>query len=82
MTRNYPENRFPLFGLRFKLRQPQPDRMTPMLVRTLTSILGTPAHVRGDAFESRRILLAGDGLGYSLHDTLCKAGSVQHLHYK
>ena len=53
-----------------------------MLVRTLTSILGTPAHVTGDAFESRRILLAGDGLGYSLHDTLCKAGSVQHLHYK
>ena len=53
-----------------------------MLVRTLTSILGTTAHVTGDAFESRRILLAGDGLGYSLHDTLCKAGSVQHLHYK
>jgi L-ectoine synthase len=53
-----------------------------MIVRTLASILETPAHVRGEAFESRRILLAADGLGYSLHDTLCRAGSEQHLEYK
>jgi L-ectoine synthase len=53
-----------------------------MLVRTLASILDTPAHVKGEAFESRRILLAADGLGYSLHDTICKAGTEQHLHYK
>jgi L-ectoine synthase len=53
-----------------------------MIVRSLASILDTPAHVKGDAFESRRILLAADGLGYSLHDTICKAGTKQHLHYK
>ena len=53
-----------------------------MIVRTLASILNTPAHVKGDAFESRRILLAADNLGYSLHDTICKEGSTQHLHYK
>jgi L-ectoine synthase len=53
-----------------------------MIVRSLASVLGTSAHVTGATFESRRILLAADGLGYSLHDTLCKAGSVQHLHYK
>lgn len=53
-----------------------------MIVRTLASILNTAAHVKGDAFESRRILLAADGLGYSLHDTLCKAGTEQHLEYK
>ena len=53
-----------------------------MIVRSLTSILNTPAHVKGDAFESRRILLAADGLGYSLHDTICKAGSTQLLQYK
>lgn len=53
-----------------------------MIVRSLASILGTPAHVTGASFESRRILRAPDGLGYSLHDTLCKAGSVQRLHYK
>jgi L-ectoine synthase len=53
-----------------------------MIVRTLDSVLNTAAHVKGDAFESRRILLAADGLGYSLHDTLCKAGSEQVLEYK
>ena len=53
-----------------------------MIVRTLASILNTSAHVKGDAFESRRILLAADGLGYSLHDTICKKGSEQYLHYK
>ncbi|MFN4129855.1 MAG: ectoine synthase [Paracoccaceae bacterium] len=53
-----------------------------MIVRTLASVLNTAAHVTGDAFESRRILLAADGLGYSLHDTVCKAGSEQRLHYK
>ena len=53
-----------------------------MIVRSLSSILDTQAHVRGDAFESRRILLAKDGLGYSLHDTICKAGSAQRLEYR
>ena len=47
-----------------------------------TNILNTAAHVKGEAFESRRILLAADGLGYSLHDTICKEGSEQLLHYK
>jgi L-ectoine synthase len=54
----------------------------PMIVRSLADILNTPAHVKGDAFESRRILLAADHLGYSLHDTICKAGSEQRLEYK
>ncbi len=53
-----------------------------MIVRTLASVLDTPAHVKGEAFESRRILLAGDGLGYSLHDTICKEGSEQRLEYR
>ncbi|QGX97657.1 ectoine synthase [Roseovarius faecimaris] len=53
-----------------------------MFVKTLADILDTDAHVTGDAFESRRILLASDGLGYSFHDTVIKAGTTQHLHYK
>jgi L-ectoine synthase len=53
-----------------------------MIVRSLSDILNTAAHVKGDAFESRRILLAADGLGYSLHDTICKAGITQRLQYK
>ncbi len=53
-----------------------------MIVRSLSEILNTPAHVKGDSFESRRILLAADGLGYSLHDTICKAGTEQRLEYR
>ena len=53
-----------------------------MIVKTLASILGTEAHIKGDSFESRRLLLAGDGVGYSLHDTVVRQGSVQHMQYK
>ncbi len=53
-----------------------------MFVKKLSDTLNTPAHVTGDAFESRRILLAADGLGYSFHDTVVKKGSIQRLEYK
>ena len=53
-----------------------------MIVRTLAQVIGTANHVTGDAFESRRILTAADGVGYSLHDTVVKAGTEQRLHYK
>ncbi len=53
-----------------------------MIVKTLSDILGSAAHIKGDAFESRRLLLAKDRLGYSLHDTICKQGTTQHLEYK
>jgi len=53
-----------------------------MFVKYLRDVLETPNHVKGASFESRRLLLASDGLGYSVHDTICKAGTSQHLHYK
>jgi L-ectoine synthase len=53
-----------------------------MIVKGLGSVIGTDDHLVGDDFESRRILLARDGLGYSLHDTVVEAGSELHLHYK
>lgn len=53
-----------------------------MIVRTLAEVIGTAAHVTGEAFESRRMLLAADGLGYSLHDTICKEGTEQRLEYR
>jgi len=53
-----------------------------MIVKTLAEVLGTQAHIKGEGFESRRLLLAGDGVGYSLHDTVVKQGSEQHLQYK
>ncbi|MEM8775713.1 MAG: ectoine synthase [Pseudomonadota bacterium] len=53
-----------------------------MFVKTLQNVLGSDDHVVGEAYESRRLLLARDELGYSLHDTLVKAGTTQRLHYK
>jgi L-ectoine synthase len=53
-----------------------------MIVRTLDEIIDTPRHVSGEGWQSRRILLKSDGMGFSLHDTIVKEGSEQRLHYK
>ena len=53
-----------------------------MFVKTLSETIGTAAHIKGEAFESRRLMTAADGVGYSLHDTVVKEGTVQHLQYK
>ena len=53
-----------------------------MIVRTLDEIIGSSSHVKGDVWESRRMLLAHDKVGFSLSDTIIKEGSEQRLHYK
>jgi len=53
-----------------------------MIVRKLTEILDTWRHVRGEGWERRRIALADDKMGYSMHDTLVKEGAELHLEYK
>jgi len=53
-----------------------------VIVRTLEEIVDTPRHVSGDTWQSRRILLKSDGMGFSLHDTIVKEGIEQRLHYK
>lgn len=52
-----------------------------MIVRQLDEILGTEADVRGPTFASRRLLLAADGMGFSLHDTVLEAGSETYIWY-
>lgn len=52
-----------------------------MIVRDLLD----PTHVRtvsGPTWTSRRLLLAHDGMGFSLHDTVIYSGSVTRMHYK
>lgn len=47
--------------------------------------LGDPTAVRtvsGGTWTSRRLLLAADGMGFSLHDTLIHAGTQTRIHYK
>jgi L-ectoine synthase len=53
-----------------------------MIVRTLDEVIGSPSHVTGGTWEGRRLLLSGDRMGFSLSDTIVKAGSEQRLHYK
>lgn len=55
-----------------------------MIVRRLSEILSTEREVGGEAlgWTSRRLLLKGDGMGFSLHDTLIHPGKPLHLHYK
>ncbi len=53
-----------------------------MIVRSLAQIVGTPAEVSAKTWTSRRLLLAGDRMGFSLHDTLIHAGTQTRMWYQ
>lgn len=48
----------------------------------LDDIVGGPQDVHGETWNSRRLLLADDNMGYSLHDTLIHAGTATKLWYR
>lgn len=53
-----------------------------MIIKRLDEILDTERHAKGLGWESRRLLLDAEGLGYSLHDTVVSEGTELHLQYK
>ncbi|MFK8079896.1 MAG: ectoine synthase [Granulosicoccus sp.] len=53
-----------------------------MIVRKLADVVKSWRHATGEGWESRRIVLADDAMGFSLHDTLVKEGAELHLEYK
>lgn len=53
-----------------------------MIVRTLDEVVGSDDDVSDDGWNSRRLLLARHGMGFSVHDTLILEGAELHLHYK
>lgn len=53
-----------------------------MIVKSLKDVIGSKDHATGDGWESRRLLLARDALGYSLHDTVVVEGHTLDLEYK
>lgn len=53
-----------------------------MIVRSLRQISGTEYDVSGPGWISRRMLVASDGMGYSLNDTVILAGAELTLEYK
>ncbi|HSH02862.1 MAG TPA: ectoine synthase [Anaerolineae bacterium] len=55
-----------------------------MIIRHLDDIVGSEREVKdpGGNWVSRRLLLKGDGMGFSFHDTLIHAGSESYIWYK
>ncbi|MCF7820833.1 MAG: ectoine synthase [Mariprofundaceae bacterium] len=55
-----------------------------MIVRRLEEIIGSEREVKADSgnWESRRLILNNDAVGFSLHDTIIHAGTETLLWYK
>lgn len=53
-----------------------------MLVTRLAEVEQTERDVGAPTFRSRRLLLAGDKMGFSFHDTILHAGSVTSMWYR
>ena len=52
-----------------------------MIVRKLSETLGTDREVDVETWTSRRFLLKSDGMGFSMHDTIIKAGTETFIWY-
>ncbi len=52
-----------------------------MLVKKLDDLVDTERDVRAETWRSRRLLLAAEGRGYSLHDTILYAGTSTEMEY-
>lgn len=52
-----------------------------MKVRTIKEITNTDRHVHGEGFESLRLILAKDEMGFSVHKTIIPMGPPRHWHY-
>lgn len=53
-----------------------------MIVSSINDITGTNRDVHGQGFQSLRLLLASDGLGFSVHKTVIPKGGPYTWHYK
>ena len=53
-----------------------------MIVRRLEEVVGTECDVQAATWNSRRLLLARDGMGFSLHDTLIHPGTETLIWYR
>ena len=53
-----------------------------MIVRRLQDVIGTASDVDTPTWNSRRLILKHDGMGYSVHDTIMKPGTETEMEYK
>jgi L-ectoine synthase len=53
-----------------------------MIIQKLTDIIGTDRDVDNGNWVSRRLLLRKDGMGFSMHETILRAGTETYMWYK
>jgi L-ectoine synthase len=53
-----------------------------VIVRTLQEIEESDRDVEAPTWRSRRFVLAADGVGFSLHDTVLRAGTITDMWYQ
>lgn len=53
-----------------------------MIVKWVDDLIGTARDVRGVGFQSLRVVLASDKMGFSVHKTIIPKGEPLHWHYR
>jgi L-ectoine synthase len=53
-----------------------------MIIRKLASVRESDRHIVTDGWESTRMLLKDDAMGFSFHITTMVAGKELHMHYR
>jgi L-ectoine synthase len=53
-----------------------------MIVRDVASTVGTPRHASGAGWDSKRLIVASDKVGFSVHDTTVPEGTELEMKYK
>jgi len=53
-----------------------------VIVCNAIDIYGTPRHASGPGWQSARMIVKDDGMGYSVHETTVEEGAELHLEYK
>ncbi|TBL68497.1 ectoine synthase [Paenibacillus thalictri] len=53
-----------------------------MIVRNINDFTGTKFDVDTETWSSKRLLVKADNVGFSLHDTIIKAGTETEIWYK
>ena len=53
-----------------------------MIIVRSADIANTARHVSGPGWDSKRMIVRDDGMGYSVHETRILEGAESHLHYK
>jgi L-ectoine synthase len=53
-----------------------------MIIKQLENVIGSESDVDTETWRSYRLLLKKDGMGFSMHHTIIKAGTETYIWYK